>query len=103
MVLGDASPLLMNTAKKYMILPMWFYVNKDKMELPFIELFGVMKFKIKTNRDDEFKSAVVKSVAGYAGGIWNEEPEEEFFGNCTITGKSVKEGDLPFDPEDFAH
>ena len=87
---------MMNKAKKYMILPMYFMVNKDKTDEPKIFPDVFMKFKIKTNKDDEFKSAVVKSVAGTVRfGIWNEDLDEVFFGNCTITGKSVKVKNLP--------
>ena len=93
---GGSGEVMINTDKKYIILPMYFDgINTDKAELPIIVPQVYMKFKVKTNMNDEFKHSQVQSFTGTAHGFWSEEPEEEFVGNCTIIGNSVKVNKLP--------
>ena len=93
---AECGHVMINTAKKYMILPMSFVINKDKTDLPEIYPEAFLKFKVKTNINDVFKHSVVKSFTGISYGIWSDDPvEEEFVGNCTIIGNSVKWKKLP--------
>ena len=88
---AESGPVMINTARKYMILPIYFEgIHPDKTEVPIISSEAFMKFKVKTNKDDEFKHSVVKSFTGTAYGTVSDDPVEEFIGNCTIIGHSVK-------------
>ena len=99
--LGPMGPASIHPTKKYIIQPLEFEgINKDRAELPLIAPEAYIKFNVKTDKEDDFKSAKVKSVGGmveFEDGIWSDDPEENFMGNCTITGKSVKEANVPDD------
>ena len=94
---AGSGEVMINTDKKYIILPMYFDgINTDKAELPIIYPEVYMKFKVKTNMNDEFKHSQVQSFTGTAHGFWSHDPvEEKFVGNCTIIGNSVKVNKLP--------